>query len=103
MSPAFAPSHVKALVPIFFTKSYLLREKWQELISNSSVDFKAFKDQLAVDKYESNKVEGEIVLDVSPWLSKLTLDIVSLSGFGTDFNTLDGGESPLADAFVQML
>lgn len=73
------------------------------MISTSAVDFKAFKDEEAADKYESKKPEGEIVLDVSPWLSRMTLDIISLTGFGTEFNTLDGQSNQLADAFSKML
>lgn len=103
MNPAFSPSHLRAIAPTFFSKTYKLREKWIELISSNSPETSAFKDEESAKTYRDEKREGEIVFDVSPWLSKVTLDIIGVAGFGYEFDSLDGKENKLGNAFNGML
>ncbi|KEP48914.1 cytochrome P450 family protein [Rhizoctonia solani 123E] len=80
MNPAFGPVQVRELVPIFWQKSNKLKDAWLNIIKSSS--------------------EGRIVIDVLPWLSRATLDIIGVAGFDYHFNALDGNdEDELSKAF----
>ncbi|KAG9128431.1 hypothetical protein FRC07_012539 [Ceratobasidium sp. 392] len=83
MNPAFGPPQVRELVPIFWQKSNKLKDVWLNLIKTSS--------------------EGATVIDVLPWLSRATLDIIGAAGFDYHFNSLDGDdEDELALAFSKI-
>ncbi|CAE6474246.1 unnamed protein product [Rhizoctonia solani] len=80
MNPSFGPVQVRELVPIFWQKSHKLKDSWLNLIKSSS--------------------EGQTVIDVLPWLSRATLDIIGVAGFDYHFNALDGNEEDeLSKAF----
>ncbi|CAE6426980.1 unnamed protein product [Rhizoctonia solani] len=80
MNPSFGPVQVRELVPIFWQKSHKLKDAWLNLIKSSS--------------------EGHVVIDVLPWLSRATLDIIGVAGFDYHFNALDGNdEDELSKAF----
>ncbi|KIY68837.1 cytochrome P450 [Cylindrobasidium torrendii FP15055 ss-10] len=67
-NPAFGNAHVKELVPTFFDKALELRELLvQECASNPS-------------GYHTNALD---------WMTKVTLDIIGLAGFGYNFHALD--------------
>lgn len=99
MVPAFSPAALRALSPVFFEMSYKLRDQWHALLTDPVVDVKAFKDQAAADVYSATRPEGETVVEVSSWLSKVTLDIIGMTGFGYAFNSLGGESNELANAF----
>lgn len=50
-----------------------------EKLSNGESDLKAFKDDETTKAYNDNRPEGEIVVELSQWLSKVTLDIIGIS------------------------
>ncbi|QRV98591.1 cytochrome P450 family protein [Ceratobasidium sp. AG-Ba] len=79
MNPAFGPPQVRELVPIFWEKSNKLKDIWLSLVKSGP--------------------ENTTVIDVLPWLSRATLDIIGAAGFDYHFNALDGEENELAEAF----
>ncbi|KAI5478309.1 cytochrome P450, family 46, subfamily A (cholesterol 24(S)-hydroxylase) [Pseudohyphozyma bogoriensis] len=106
LTPAFSPSHLRHLAPTFFEQSYRLRDKWTELINERTVQTWSFKDEATDDAFRElakEAAEPEAVLEVSYWLSKLTLEIIGLTGFGYSFGSFDSDEpTPLAKAFSGM-
>jgi hypothetical protein len=79
MNPAFSPSALRDITPTFFELSYKLRDKWLALLGDKAVDPAAYKDE-EIAKVESAKLEeGTIVIEISKWMSRLTLDIIGLS------------------------
>lgn len=86
------------------------------------MDLGAWKDEAAAKEYQSTKPGGEVVFDVTKWLSRVTLDIIGVgaflgtrfygmaadalvlaAGFGYEFNALDKEENKLAGAFASMM
>ncbi|KAK4051461.1 hypothetical protein OIV83_002945 [Microbotryomycetes sp. JL201] len=103
MNPAFAPSHLRDMLPTFFEYSYKLRDKWLELVNLPVQDDRAHKDDAAAQTYLDQKPEGENVIEVSHWLSRATLDVIGDAGFGYHFGAVSGERNSLADAFQAMI
>ncbi|KAF8595823.1 cytochrome P450, partial [Ceratobasidium sp. AG-I] len=87
MNPAFGSPQIRDLVPVFWEKSNQvfcqLRDIWLELL-------------------DTNQSEGTTI-DVLPWLTRATLDVIGSAGFGYEFNSLkDGDEDLLAKAFQKV-
>jgi len=79
-----------------------LRDKLHELIEASTTDPTCFASDDALAAYQSSKPEGEIVLNVSTWLSRVTLDVIGQAGFGYSFGAVEGKTTKLAEAFQNM-
>ncbi|KAF7331474.1 Cytochrome P450 [Mycena kentingensis (nom. inval.)] len=80
MNPAFGPAHIRVLTPIFLGKAAELRDIWLSQVDAS----------------------GCARVDALNWLSKCTLDIISLAGFNYPLNSLASSgedENELASAF----
>lgn len=100
LSPAFSPAAIRDLTPTFFELSYKLRDKWQTIVREGVVDERAFKDSATAHAYYAEKpAPGHAVIEVSNWMSKVTLDIIGRTGFGYSFNSLDSAQNDLASAF----
>ncbi|KAH7906654.1 cytochrome P450 [Hygrophoropsis aurantiaca] len=88
MNPAFGPAQIQGLTSVFFEKSIKLRDAW---ISG------LIQDEAGNPKR----------VDVMPWLSRLTLDVIGLAGlwFNYEFGALDVTEKPneLSEAFGAMV
>ncbi|KAI8994051.1 cytochrome P450 [Trametes punicea] len=80
MNPAFGPVQIRDLTPIFVQKATQLRDLWLRAVRS-----------------------GPVRLNVMTDLSKTTLDIIGLAGFGYDFGALnpEGKPSELNIAFRQ--
>ncbi|KAI5118119.1 hypothetical protein M0805_008028 [Coniferiporia weirii] len=72
-NPSFGPSSVKDFTPIFFQKALQLRDIWKS-------EFKEEKDTQRIE--------------VLSWLSRTTLDIIGLAGFGYKFDALNVNQEP---------
>ncbi|KAM0789153.1 hypothetical protein ACM66B_000004 [Microbotryomycetes sp. NB124-2] len=103
MNPAFAPSHLRDMLPTFFEYSHKLRDKWLEVVNSPVQDDRAHKDDTAARAYLEKKPEGENVIEVSHWLSRATLDVIGDAGFGFHFGAVNGDRNQLADAFQAMI
>ncbi|KAF8604786.1 cytochrome P450 [Ceratobasidium sp. AG-I] len=83
MNPSFGPPQIRGLVPVFWQKSNKLKDIW-------------------LDQIKGNP-EGSCVIDVLPWLSRATLDIIGVAGFDYHFNSLEGDDQDeLAKAFMKV-
>ncbi|EIW74059.1 cytochrome P450 [Coniophora puteana RWD-64-598 SS2] len=84
MNPAFGPAHIRALTDIFNAKSVKLRDTLMDEIRNIA---------------SSNGI------DVTVWLSRMTLDAIGLAGFNYSFDALNVNERPneLSEAFNHMV
>ncbi|GAA5968939.1 hypothetical protein JCM3765_002935 [Sporobolomyces pararoseus] len=103
LQPAFSPAHIRALGPVFFEYSYKLREIWRNLVKTGADDEKAFASTESYEDYRRKKEDKqEATLDIMPWLSRLTLDIIGYAGFGYTFDSLNRTENKLATAFAGM-
>lgn len=83
MNPAFGPAQIRALTDIFISKSIQLRDVWSTM---------------TVDSEHTTRI------DIMPWLSKMTLDVIGLAGFNYEFNALNATDKPneLNQAFSVM-
>ncbi|KAG2353762.1 cytochrome P450 [Suillus spraguei] len=83
MNPAFGPAQIRALTDIFVSKSIKLRDIWSTMSVAS---------------------EHTTRIDIMPWLSKMTLDVIGLAGFNYDFDALNTTNKPneLNQAFSVM-
>ncbi|KAG8769238.1 hypothetical protein FRC12_005085 [Ceratobasidium sp. 428] len=80
MNPSFGSSHVRELLPIFWEKSIKLKDALLNLA-------------------KSHAEEG-VAINVLPWISHTTLDIIGVAGFDYHFNSLDNdGKNELSAAF----
>ncbi|GAA5911789.1 cytochrome P450 [Sporobolomyces salmoneus] len=107
LQPAFSPSHIRALGPVFFEHAYKLRDIWTNLVKTGQDDEKAFATHESFESYrkekkETGKESQEATIDIMPWLSRLTLDIIGVAGFGYEFDSLNRSSNPLATAFASM-
>ncbi|GAA5876297.1 hypothetical protein JCM16303_007090 [Sporobolomyces ruberrimus] len=103
MQPAFSPAHIRALGPVFFEHAYRLREIWTNLVKTGADDEKAFASTESFEEYKKKKQnQEEATLDIMPWLSRLTLDIIGVAGFGYHFDSLNRSTNKLATAFAGM-
>ncbi|KAH9946884.1 cytochrome P450 [Amylocystis lapponica] len=84
LNPAFGPTHIRELTGIFVEKSIQLRDMWSAQISDS---------------------HEPVRLDIIPGLTRMSLDVIGLAGFGYDFGALnlDGKPNELHEAFHTMI
>lgn len=80
MNPCFGIAQIRDLMPIFYSKSFELRDVWLNQVSENP--------------------KGIATIDVLDWLSRMTLDVIGLAGFNYEFNSMSEGETnELAQAF----
>ncbi|KAK7036230.1 cytochrome P450 [Favolaschia claudopus] len=73
MSPAFGPSQIHALTPLFLDKSLELSDVWAR---------------------QSQDESGWARIDVFAGLKAMTLDVIGLAGFNYEFHALDPNKQP---------
>jgi len=89
MLPAFSYKHLKGLVPRFWEKSIQLTE--------------CFEAEIREKKSPAWEENEAAVIDVTGWLSRATLDIIGVAGFGYDFDTLGNNDSDIVRAYRSLL
>ncbi|KAG9036108.1 hypothetical protein FRB95_009896 [Tulasnella sp. JGI-2019a] len=83
MNPCFGIAQIRELMPIFYAKSFQLRDMWMSKISEQS---------------------GAAEIDALQGISRTTLDIIGLAGFSYDFKAVVEGETnELAIALNELL
>ncbi|KZT57538.1 cytochrome P450 [Calocera cornea HHB12733] len=83
MNPSFAPAQIRELTPLFWDKALELRDAWAREIPERG--------------------DADAVVDVPKWMSRATLDIIGLAGFGYAFESLSDESNELARAFSDLL
>ncbi|KIO34088.1 hypothetical protein M407DRAFT_17001 [Tulasnella calospora MUT 4182] len=83
MNPCFGPSRIRDLLPVFYGKAFELRDIWIRHIVEGGTN--------------------ERDIDILVWLTRATLDVIGLAGFGYEFDTLANGEkNELIRAFMNV-
>lgn len=80
LMPAFAYRQVKGLYPIFWQKSIDLADALSGLASSAGC------------------TEG-VVVEISRWLARTTLDIIGVAGLGADFRTIQDPDHEIMHAY----
>ncbi|KIL67277.1 hypothetical protein M378DRAFT_159681, partial [Amanita muscaria Koide BX008] len=80
-APAFTNGALRDTMNVFYDSAYKLKGAWDVL-------------------FESH---DEIIIDVQQWINKVSLDSMGIAGFGHDFRSLDGHESPVSEALDAVL
>lgn len=85
--PAFAYRHLRDLIPIFWEKSLELS--------------KAIENDLRTKQDTEAEKQTGVVIEMSQWLSRSTLDIIGSAGFGYEFNCVknDDDSNELVKAY----
>ena len=78
-APAFSTSAIKALVPVFWQKGFYLSNLWQQKFTGDSCEAKS--------------------IQILPWLSRATLDIIGAAGCGSEFGSLNDPKIPIREAY----
>ncbi|KAH9032515.1 cytochrome P450 [Lactarius hengduanensis] len=76
MNPAFSAPQMRTFLPMFQSSASKLAQMLKEEVIDA-------------------EPSGQLVVDVTGWLSRTTLDIIGELGFGFQFGSLDGLENPL--------
>ncbi|KAJ7198475.1 cytochrome P450 [Mycena pura] len=79
MLPGFSSSEVKALLPLFFSYAAQLGTKWKEMIGNTA--------------------DQSVVLDVTGWASRATLDAIGEAAFDYSFGAMENADNPVGSAY----
>lgn len=79
LNPAFGSSQVKAYLPTFCDAGHKVKRGWNAILQSQ------------------NTKEG--VIDVSEWMEKVALDVIGVTGFSHNFDSLVGKSSPVFDSF----
>ncbi|KAA1474653.1 cytochrome P450 [Dentipellis sp. KUC8613] len=83
MNPAFTAPQLRSFLGVFQQHGLKLAQKWKDELDSSS--------------------SGASVLNIAPWFSRLTLDIIGLSGFDFDFGALDDDDNEVSQAYKGLM
>lgn len=85
--PAFSYRHLRDLIPNFWEKSIELS--------------KAIEDDLRTKQGTGTEKQTSVIIEISQWLGRATLDIIGSTGFGYEFNCINNNaeSNTLAHAF----
>ncbi|EIW83459.1 cytochrome P450 [Coniophora puteana RWD-64-598 SS2] len=92
LAPAFNNTAIRRLVPVFSACALKVTTSLSPILVLIVVQAKTAWNDIVDDG-----VDGAII-EVQQWMSRISLDIIGLAGFGHDFGTLEGKESEVADA-----
>lgn len=88
LSAPFTQASVNSYIPIFQEQALKLVAKLEASVETSK---------------EEDKKGDYTVMNVYPWLSRVTLDIIGLAGFDYEFHAMDSEDNELANVFQNML
>ncbi|OTA93792.1 hypothetical protein M434DRAFT_72545 [Hypoxylon sp. CO27-5] len=91
LMPAFAFRHVKDLYPSFWAKG---REVVQAM-----TDTIIAEAQREASIQDPEKAKKTAVIEVGSWASRVTLDIIGLSGLGKDFGAIKNPDAELSETY----
>ena len=115
LTPAFTQAQVMSYFPIFTAQARKVRQLLSILILRELLLTGELLRQLVVclesisefgkDDWSSTNCSSNAYtrINVSDWLTRVTMDIVGSSGFGHNIGALDNQDHALVDAFARML
>ncbi|KAN0129558.1 cytochrome P450 [Lactarius tabidus] len=83
MTPAFFAPQLRTFLPLFQDMALKLVQKWK-------------------DEVISLHPTGQPLVNVTPWLSRATLDVIGEAGFDFHFGSLDDEKTPLAKHYENL-
>lgn len=93
IAPAFAPSTIKGLAPIFIRKAGELCEHWRAVLSEPTTP--------VAPGVEMSK-DGKTIIEINNWLGRAAFDIIGLAAFGYSFNSLRDDSNELFAAYMRL-
>ncbi|WWC72890.1 uncharacterized protein I206_106854 [Kwoniella pini CBS 10737] len=99
LNPSFSSLAIKGMLPIFYEKSFELKEKFISLIENNEENEIECSPTPPI---EIDIIKGSKKIDIMSWLGKTTLDIIGLAGFSYNFNAIQDPNNELAEAYRKM-
>ncbi|CEL60877.1 Cytochrome P450 4F1 OS=Rattus norvegicus GN=Cyp4f1 PE=2 SV=1 [Rhizoctonia solani AG-1 IB] len=95
ISPAFSYQSVKNLAPLFFHKSFELRDKLRSVL--------AVPQEVSRPGIEVEQFPGEpcprVRMDLHNWIGRATFDIIGLAGFGYEFRSIQEETNTFYNAY----
>ncbi|KAI1134365.1 cytochrome P450 [Hypoxylon sp. FL0543] len=91
LMPAFAFRHIKDLYPTFWEKG---REVVQAMTKTIIAD-----TQNEASTQDPEKAKKTAVIEVGGWASRVTLDIIGLTGLGKDFGAIENPDAELSETY----
>ncbi|KAL7627819.1 hypothetical protein AAE478_002014 [Parahypoxylon ruwenzoriense] len=92
--PAFAFRHIKDIYPSFWQKGREVVQAMTNSIIADALNGTAIQDP--------EKAKKTAVIEVSSWASRVTLDIIGLSGLGKDFGAVQNPDAELSQTYRQV-
>ncbi|KAA1474654.1 cytochrome P450 [Dentipellis sp. KUC8613] len=83
MNPAFTAPQLRSFLGVFQQHGTKLVQKWKDEMNSSSSDAS--------------------IMNIVPWFSRVTLDIIGVSGFNYEFGALDNAENEVSEAYRGLL
>ncbi|KAA1474645.1 cytochrome P450 [Dentipellis sp. KUC8613] len=83
MNPAFTAPQLRSFLGVFQQHGTKMVQKWKEEMNSSSSDAS--------------------VMNIATWFSRITLDIIGVSGFNFEFGALDDAENEVSAAYKGLL
>ncbi|TFY82541.1 hypothetical protein EWM64_g1476 [Hericium alpestre] len=84
MNPAFSPAQLRSFLPLFQHHTQRLIQKWREELVGKGAVFSG------------------ATINIAPWLSRATLDIIAAAGFNYDVGALDNASSELHQQYANL-
>ncbi|KAF8318879.1 cytochrome P450 [Amanita rubescens] len=80
LGPAFSGAALRVAADVFFDITHKVEENWNAQF----------------------ELGDEIVIDIGKWFDAITLDSIGICGFGYDFKSVEGRDSPVNDVFSHL-
>jgi len=112
LAPAFNSAALKEMYPIFVQKAEELRNRWDKIIDpSSSMSYPTppstpppgERRRNTADRSSAGNRSLGTTVDVCNWMSRATLDIIGLAGFGYNFGSLADGCEEVCVAYREIL
>ncbi|KAJ1304609.1 hypothetical protein OPQ81_005751 [Rhizoctonia solani] len=84
ISPAFSYQSVKNLAPLFFHKSFELRDKLRSVLA---VPQDVSRPGIEVEQFPGEP-QPRVRMDLHNWIGRATFDIIGVAGFGYEFHSI---------------
>ncbi|KAF8678318.1 Cytochrome P450 hydroxylase [Rhizoctonia solani] len=95
IAPAFSYQSVKNLTPLFFHKSFELRDKLRSVLA---VPQTVSRPGVEVEQFPGEP-SPRVRMDLHNWIGRATFDIIGVAGFGYEFHSIQEETNTFYDAY----